>query len=256
MAKIMPKLITKPVTKPITKRIAMWSGPRNISTAMMRSWENRPDCSVVDEPFYAYYLQQSQSPHPMFEQIMASQSADYDEVAKDMVEGACDTQLQYQKQMTHHMLPHCDLTWTAHLSHCFLIREPAQVVNSYTNSRGECSAEDIGIQRQFELYQAITAITGQNIPVIDSNAVLNHPERVLTKLCTALNIPFDMAMLSWPKGKRDSDGVWASHWYKSVEASTHFARVKQNKLSLSEGQQAVVDEVMPYYEALKAHLLQ
>jgi hypothetical protein len=251
----MAKIITQAISKPVTKRIAMWSGPRNISTAMMRSWENRPDCSVVDEPFYAYYLQQSQSPHPMFEQILTSQSTDYNEVVREMSEGRCNTQLQYQKQMTHHMLPDCDLAWTAHLSHCFLIREPAQVVNSYTNSRGECSAEDIGIKRQFELYQAITAITRQTIPVIDSNAVLNHPEQVLTKLCAALNVPFTNAMLSWPKGKRESDGIWASHWYKSVEASSQFAAVKQRNFSLNKAQKMVVDEVMPYYQGLKQHLL-
>lgn len=239
----------------MTKRIAMWSGPRNISTAMMRSWENRADCSVVDEPFYAYYLQQTQSPHPMFDEILASQSADFNDVATAMREGACATPVQYQKQMTHHMLANCDLSWTKDLTHCFLIREPAYVVNSYTNSRGVCSAEDIGIKRQFELYQAICEIVQQPITVVDSDSVLSAPEYMLPKMCQALNVEFDSGMLQWPSGKRDSDGVWARHWYKSVESSTHFVSSTRAPLLLNPHQLRVVEEVMPYYSALKAHAL-
>ena len=135
----------------MTVRIAMWSGPRNISTAMMRSWENRSDCSVVDEPFYAYYLNKTQSPHPMFEEIIAAQPTEYGEVIEQLTQHPCETPLQYQKHMTHHMLPGVDLEWTRSLRHCFLIREPAYVVNSYTNSRGVCTSDDIGIVRQYEL---------------------------------------------------------------------------------------------------------
>lgn len=235
----------------MTKRIAMWSGPRNISTAMMRSWENRADCSVVDEPFYAHYLQQTQLPHPMFKEIIQTQSASYDNVATALSTGKCATPLQYQKHMTHHMLANCDLSWTKALTHCFLIREPAYVVNSYTNSRGECSAEDIGIKRQFELYQAISSIVNKPIPVIDADSVLSDPESFLPKMCDTLCIKFDAAMLSWPSGKRDSDGVWAAHWYKSVEASTRFAKAKRQTLELSPEQHAVVEEVRPYYNKLK-----
>jgi len=234
------------------KRIAMWSGPRNISTAMMRSWENRKDCSVVDEPFYAYYLQQTQIPHPMFDEILAAQSSDYAAVAKEVSTGQCNTPLQYQKHMTHHMLPGCDLSWTEHIYHCFLIRDPAYVVNSYTKSRGECSAEDIGIKRQFELYQAITKITGRSIPVVDSLSVLQNPLQQMQKICQALDIVFDLNMLSWPAGKRHSDGVWASHWYHSVEKSTAFAEAQLPTLALSKQQRAVVEDVTPYYRALKA----
>ncbi|WP_371194016.1 HAD family hydrolase [Glaciecola sp. SC05] len=239
----------------MTKRIAMWSGPRNISTAMMRSWENRQDCSAVDEPFYAYYLHQTQSPHPMFEEILASQSIHFEEVSQAMSNGNCSSVLQYQKHMTHHMLPGCDLAWTKDITHCFLIREPAYVVNSYTNSRGLCSADDIGIKRQHELYEAITAISGQDIPVIDSDAVLRDPESSLRKICSALKLEFDPNMLNWPAGKRESDGVWASHWYKSVESSTHFAPAKQQTLALNDEQLAVVEEVTPYYQQLKQYSL-
>jgi hypothetical protein len=239
----------------MTKRIAMWSGPRNISTAMMRSWENRADCSVIDEPFYAYYLQQTQSPHPMFEQILASQSIFYNDVAKAMSQGACDAPMQYQKQMTHHMLPNCNLDWTKDITHCFLIREPAYVVNSYTNSRGLCSADDIGIKRQYELYEAISNISKQTIPVIDSDSVLNNPQSILPKMCSALNLAFEPSMLCWPAGKRDSDGIWASHWYHSVERSTHFAQAKRETLKLNSQQLDVVKEVTPYYNKLKQYAL-
>ncbi|MEP1554231.1 MAG: HAD family hydrolase [Paraglaciecola sp.] len=234
----------------MTTRIAMWSGPRNISTAMMRSWENRSDCEVVDEPFYGFYLKQTQSPHPCFEDILAEQSTDYQEVVTNLTQTHCKTPLQYQKHMTHHMLDGVDLSWTKNLKHCFLIRDPAQVVNSYTNSMGQCRAQDIGIVRQAELYDEITQITGQSIPVIDSNDVLKNPKYILSEVCKALAIPFDMGMLAWPKGPRDSDGVWAKHWYHSVEKSTGFAPYGQRDFTLNEQQLNVVQEVQPYYEKM------
>lgn len=239
----------------MTIRIAMWSGPRNISTAMMRSWENRADTSVVDEPFYACYLAATQSPHPFFDDILASQSQDYATVASQLTELACDSDFYYQKHMTHHMPEQINLDWTVNLQHCFLIRDPAQVVNSYTNSRGVCSATDIGIIRQAKLYQQIAEITGQNIPVLDSNDVLNDPDSMLRKLCEALSLPFDKAMLKWPQGRRESDGVWASHWYHSVERSTGFAKYEQKPFSLSAAQRSVVEEVMPSYQLLAKHKL-
>lgn len=234
----------------MTMRIAMWSGPRNISTAMMRSWENRADTQVVDEPFYAYYLRQTQSPHPCFDEILASQSSDYEQVTRELCSGACDSPLQYQKHMTHHMLEGVDMRWTSELTHCFLIRDPAQVVNSYTNSRGVCNAADIGIIRQAELYKEISQLTGQDIPIIDSNDVLANPQGILSKLCERLQIPFAEAMLAWPEGKRSSDGVWASHWYHSVELSTGFSRVTSKAFALNQAQNEVVEQVMPYFKYL------
>lgn len=237
----------------MTTRIAMWSGPRNISTAMMRSWENRQDCQVVDEPFYAYYLNETQSPHPLFNEILAAQNSNYDAVSQQLTNGHVDTPLQYQKHMTHHMLEGVDLSWTSELRHCFLIRDPGEVVKSYTNSRGVCSAIDIGIIRQAQLYDEITQITGQDIPVIDSNAVLSNPQSVIPNMCEALNIHFDAGMLNWPTGKRDSDGVWASHWYHSVEKSSGFAPVAKQPFTLNQQQLTVVEEVTPFYEKLKKH---
>ena len=239
----------------MTIRIAMWSGPRNISTAMMRSWENRPDTMVVDEPFYACYLAATKSPHPYFDEILASQSQDFSTVAKQLTQQQEDCAFYYQKHMTHHMLDDADLSWTADMLHCFLIRNPAEVVNSYTNSRGVCSANDIGIIRQAELYQEISAISGQTIPVLDSNDVLKDPEQMLQKLCQALSVPFDNAMLQWPTGRRNSDGVWASHWYHNVEKSTSFAPFQEKAFTLSKQQKQVVEQVMPSYQLLTEHKL-
>lgn len=235
----------------MTIRIAMWSGPRNISTAMMRSWENRPDSEVIDEPFYAYYLNQTQSPHPYFDEVIASQSSEYKVVANALSQAKCSSKIQYQKHMTHHMPVGIDLQWTENIKHCFLIRDPREVVNSYTNSRGVCSVEDIGIIRQAELYDEISQISGQSIPVIDSSRVLGSPATLIPKMCEALDIPFSIKMLTWPSGPRKSDGVWAKHWYHSVEKSTGFALPKQQFFELTAEQNNVVEDVMPYYRQLQ-----
>ena len=234
----------------MTQRIAMWSGPRNISTAMMRSWENRSDTQVIDEPFYGFYLYKTRSPHPCFDEVLQSQSVHYEDVTSELVNGECTTKVQYQKQMTHHMLSGVDLTWVIGLQHCFLIRDPAEVVNSYTNSRGVCSVEDIGIKRQFELYQEISQASGQDIPIVDSNDVLKDPENTLRLLCEKLSVPFMPAMLDWPKGSRVSDGVWAKHWYESVENSTGFAPYSEKQIQLNDEQLEVVNQVQPFYQQL------
>ena len=234
----------------MTHRIAMWSGPRNISTAMLRSWENRPDTQVVDEPFYAFYLNKTRSPHPCFEAVLQSQSDNYEQVVSELTQTACKSQVQYQKHMTHHMLTGTDLSWVKKLQHCFLIRSPAQVVNSYTRSRGVCSAEDIGIQRQFELYQDICEISGQDIPILDSNDVLKNPEGILKLLCEKLGVAFMPEMLNWPPGSRTSDGVWAKHWYKNVDNSSGFAPYSAKQLRLNDAQLSVVNQVQPFYEQL------
>ncbi|GAB3023102.1 sulfotransferase-like domain-containing protein [Bowmanella dokdonensis] len=235
----------------MTIRIAMWSGPRNLSTAMMRSWENRPDCEVVDEPFYAYYLNKTRADHPFFDEILAAQSSDYMTVAKELSETPVSSKLQYQKHMTHHMLPGCEMNWCRDIRHCFLIRDPAEVVNSYTNSMGQCSAEDIGIERQYELYEQISRISDQQIPVLDGNDVLKDPQTMIPALCEALNVPFYEQMLSWPPGRRDSDGVWAPHWYHSVEASTGFAPYQEKELNLTGAQIDVVEQCRPFYLKLR-----
>lgn len=241
----------------MTLRLAMWSGPRNISTAMMRAWENRPDCVVVDEPFYACYLAETGIDHPMRDEVIKSQSTDWATVARALSEAPCDADLFYQKHMTHHMLKHVDLGWTRALRHCFLIRNPREVVNSYSQKRDTISADDIGIIRQLELYESISEIIGQNIPVIDAKQVLLDPRGTLSALCDYLEIPFYDEMLHWPKGRRDSDGVWAPHWYQAVENSTGFEPYREREIHLTSEQERVAQESEAAYLALceKGHFL-
>jgi hypothetical protein len=237
----------------MTIRIAMWSGPRNISTAMMRSFENRDDTVVVDEPFYAYYLRTTGLEHPMYRDVIASQPTQWPAVAEACSRDLEGVDIAYQKHMTHHMLKEIKLDWTAKLRNCFLIRDPAYVVNSYARKRDSISQDDIGIRRQFELYGEISAITGQDIPVIDASHFLQDPEAGLRKLCKSLAIPFSDKMLSWPKGRRATDGIWAEHWYGEVEKSTGFQPYKAPDITLTAEQKAIAEEADIYYRLLLTH---
>ncbi len=239
----------------MTLRLAMWSGPRNISTAMMRAWENRADCVVVDEPFYACYLNTSGVRHPMHDDVVASQSTNWQEVADDLTDSPCDAAVFYQKHMTHHMLPDVNLAWTRKLTHCFLIRDPFEVVRSYRQKRESVTPDDIGIVRQAALYAELTQLTGQDIPVIDARQVLMNPRAVLEALCTVLGISFTETMLHWPAGRRASDGVWAPHWYQAVEQSTGFAAYEPRDSVLSPEDAAVAEASLASYTKLKGHLL-
>ena len=230
----------------MTIHIGMWSGPRNISTAMMRSWENRSDCVVVDEPFYACYLTETGLQHPGREEILAAQSSER-EVVIEQLRADLGTPYGYQKHMTHHMPQGMDMRWCADLRHCFLIRDPAEVIASYLHKMPSVSKEAIGIVRQQELFEEIESVTGQRPAVIDANDVLRDPASLLSQLCDALGVPFDESMLQWPKGRRDSDGVWAHHWYHKVEESTGFAPWLEREVDLAAGHRALAQEMQAYY---------
>lgn len=245
-------------------RIAMWSGPRNISTALMRAFENRPDCAVVDEPLYGHYLRATGLEHPAGEAVMAAQPGDWREVAEQLCTGlpaGADpetTRVFYQKHMTQHMLPEIDLDWTDGLSNCFLIREPRRIIASYSKVRPDFSLEEIGFPQQWALFQREAERTGQAPPVIDSLETLRAPEQSLRGLCERLGIPFSERMLSWPPGPRDSDGVWAPHWYASVEQSTGFAAPSDAPLSEVEipgKYEAMCEEAERIYADLYRHAL-
>lgn len=244
----------------MTIRIAMWSGPRNLSTAMMRAFENRADCVVSDEPFYAAYLAATGLDHPMRDEVLASQPNDWRDVARQLAgplpqeAGKGGATVWYQKHMTHHMLPAFGLDWAESFYHAFLIRAPARVLNSYVAKREEVALADIGLVRQVQLFDRIAHKTGAAPPVVDSDELLRNPEAVLRQLCAGLGIPFDPAMLHWPKGRRASDGVWAPAWYASVEQSTGFAVQNGAELpALPEHLQRIADEAQPFYERLAAH---
>jgi hypothetical protein len=239
-----------------TLRIAMWSGPRNISTAMMRSFENRPDCAVVDEPFYAAYLAQTGIDHPMRDEVLAAQPQDWRVVAEALVEEE-PAPVFYQKHMTHHMVQGFGLDWMAACTNAFLIRDPAAVLASYVQKRAEVALEDIGVVRQRELFDHVADRLGRAPPVVEGADVLVDPRRVLGALCAALDIPFRDEMLSWPAGRRGSDGVWAPAWYEAVERSTEFAMPEGKPASpLPDDIRRIADRARPHYEALARYRLQ
>lgn len=235
----------------MTIRIAMWSGPRNISTAMMRSFEARGDTAVVDEPFYAAFLAASGLDHPMREETLMSQPTDWEDVVPPLI-GAAEKPVFYQKHMAHHMLPGFGLEWTASCRNAFLIRDPALVLASYTQKRAEVSLADIGWPRQSELFAREADRLGKAPPVIEGADVLRDPAGTLARLCAALDIPWTEKMLHWEPGRRATDGVWAPAWYDHVEKSTGFDPPREEKaVSLPPHLQRIADEARPMFETLK-----
>ena len=237
-------------------RIAMWSGPRNISTAMMRSFGNRDDTAVVDEPFYAAYLAETGIDHPLREESLASQPTDWKAVVEAVLGPAPDGKpVFYQKHMTHHMLPDFGLDWSAACINAFLIRDPAQVLASYVQKRAEVTLEDIGVVRQRELFEREADRLGRAPVVVDGADVLADPRGTLTALCGALAISFSERMLRWPAGKRASDGIWAPAWYDAVERSTGFAPRPHDRPPLRDELKRMAVTVRPHYERLAAFKL-
>jgi hypothetical protein len=232
-------------------RIAMWSGPRNISTAMMRSWGNRPDTFVCDEPFYAYYLKQTRLDHPMAAEIIAQGQTDWREVAR-WVTGEIPERktIFYQKQMTHHLLPDVDRGWLANVANCFLIRDPREVIVSYLKKNYEPTALDVGFPQQAEIFDWVRTHTSQHPLVIDARDVLENPRRVLGLLCEALDVPFSDDMLTWPPGLRATDGIWASHWYTEVATSTSFQKYRPHDEQVPAKLKHVYEECLACYERL------
>jgi Sulfotransferase domain len=233
-------------------RIAMWSGPRNISTAMMRSWGNRPDTFVCDEPFYAHYLQATRRDHPGAAEVIARGETDSRRVIAQLtgdVPGG--KRIFYQKQMTHHLLPEIDRGWLAAVTNCFLIRDPADVIVSYIKKNNDPTLEDIGFVQQAEIFDWVREHTGAIPPVIDTHDVLENPAKVLRLLCDAIGVPFTEAMLSWEPGLRETDGIWAKHWYGEVATSTGFrGPLPKNPEPVPQRLRIIHDRARQYYERL------
>jgi hypothetical protein len=239
-------------------RIAMWSGPRNISTAMMRSFENRGDTAVIDEPFYACFLSiTGRTDHPHREEVLRALPSDWHEVVKGLLGPVPGGKpIYYQKQMLHHMVEPVGFDWIEHCRNAFLIRDPDEVVASYFEKIEGMTLTDIGIVRQVELFDRESQRLGKAPPVIETRDVLENPRAALTALCAALGISFSEKMLRWPPGRRDSDGVWAPHWYANVERSTGFAPPPEKKRITLDGRlRKIADEARPYYERLARHKL-
>jgi len=239
-------------------RIAMWSGPRNISTAMMRAWANRPDTFVIDEPFYAFYLRATGKKHPGADEIMEAGETDWRKVVEQCgrrLSAPTAKKIFYQKQMTHHLLPEIDLEWLVGMTNCFLIRDPREVILSYIKKQSDPMLEDLGFVQQAEIFDWVRARTGSIPPVIDASDVLQNPERILRLLCTAVAIEFDESMLSWPSGLRETDGVWARYWYGEVAKSTSFQQYKPREGIVPDRLRELHEQCREYYERLHEYRL-
>ncbi len=234
-------------------RIAMWSGPRNLSTALMYAFAARGDCAVWDEPFYAAYLQSTGIDHPMRDEIIAAHEADPEKVA-----AACKGPIPqgqdmfYQKHMTVHMIPGFDRRWMRGCTNVFLIRHPARVVASYAKKREGPTLHDIGFVRQAELFDEVAGWAGQPPLVIDSDDIRAEPEAMLGRLCAALGIGFSRRMLRWPAGGNPADGVWAPHWYGAVHRSTGFEGAEGPLPDLGGAYRDLAAAALPHYERLAA----
>ncbi len=238
------------------KIIVMWSGPRNISTAMMRSWENRPDTVVYDEPLYGHYLHHTGLAHPGGDEVIAAQGPDWQTAVEQMMAPLTSgKQIHYQKHMTHHLFSHIDQDWFAQVEHCFFIWDPHEVVASYAKERESVTLDDIGFWQQVEIFERVIQHSDTMPPILDAQDVLNHPASLLTQLCEQLDIVFDANMLSWPPGSRDSDGIWAKHWYDSVNQSTGFKPYVKREVTLDPRLEAIAEQARPYYETLYSHRL-
>ena len=233
----------------------MWSGPRALSTALMRAWENRPDCAVIDEPLYGAYLAETGIDHPMREEIIHAMQCDPVLVAQNLV-SRTGADIVYQKHMAHHLLPAMGRDWIGALTNAFLIRDPARVLVSYDRKRPAPELADIGIEQQWSIFEAEAERTGSTPAVIDADDLTADPEGILNALCARLGVPFEQAMLAWPEGPRASDGVWAPHWYDSVWRSTGFARgMTENRQPPSELERLIA-QARPIYEKLAAYRIQ
>jgi hypothetical protein len=238
-------------------RLAMWSGPRNVSTAFMRSWGNREDTAVVDEPFYAHYLRVTGLDHPGRNEVIASQEGDWRRVVESLLAPQpAGVRIFYQKQMSHHLLADIGREWLDAVTHAFLIRDPGPMLASLELKLGAFDLDATGLPQQVEIFDHVVASTGRVPPVIEASDLLAAPEATLRALCTALEVPFSPRMLSWSPGARGTDGVWAKYWYHRVERSTGFESAEAAAPQRLTGRLAEFEaRCRPLYEKLRAHRL-
>ncbi|HZA75379.1 MAG TPA: hypothetical protein VE623_03215 [Acidimicrobiales bacterium] len=231
-------------------RLAVWSGPRSISTALMRSWESRSDTVVIDEPLYPHYLMATGLAHPGREEVIAAGETDWRRVVAALLGPVPDgISVFYQKHMTHHLLPDIERSWVTGLTNVMLIRDPREVVASYVRARAYVTVEDLGLPQQVQLHDELVA-AGRPPPVIDVGDFLLDPESYLRAMCRHVGVDFTARMLAWPPGRRESDGVWGRYWYEAVWRSTGFAPYKPRDPQLAGPAAAVAEKCLPLYQRL------
>ena len=235
--------------------IAMWSGPRNISTALMRSWASRADTRVIDEPFYAHYLKETGYDHPGAREIIDAYETDWQRVIDQLLANDNGKAIYYQKHMTQHMLQHIDRSWLSKISNCFLIRDPRRMLLSFAKVIPNPRLDQTGLPQQVELFNTVKQATGQVPPVIAARDVLRNPEAILRRLCAALDVDFDRAMLRWRPGKHASDGIWAEHWYAGVERSTGFATYHEDDTPVPAKMRALLEDCQQLYDQMAPYCI-
>ena len=229
----------------------MWSGPRNISTAMMRSWGSRSDTFVIDEPYYAYYLSQNDLDHPGREEVLKEGELDVKKISNGLVNetnGNCS--IYYQKHITHHLLDSIDRDWMKSVVNCFLIRDPKDMIISYSRVHPDLTMHLLGLEEQNEIFEHVKDITGEIPPIIDAKDVLMNPRDILGKLCNKIGVIFSEEMLTWARGSRSTDGNWGKYWYKNVVNSTGFNHYKVKAEDVPAKYQNLYDECMSLYKNL------
>jgi Sulfotransferase domain len=223
---------------------------------MMRAWGNREDTVVIDEPFYAYYLEVTGIEHPGADEVIATGETDWRKVVAHLTGSVPNgKRIFFQKQMTHHLLPEIDREWLGTVTNCFLIRDPREVINSYIKKREDPALEDLGFVQQAEIFDFVQTRTNTIPPVIDAKDVLQDPERTLRRLCEAVGVNFSKSMLSWPPGLRDTDGIWARHWYGEVAKTTSFQPYRPTQHEVPERFRETYQRCRECYERLSAYRL-
>ena len=239
------------MSQSVPVRIAMWSGPRNISTAMMRAWGNRPDTLVIDEPFYAYYLKATGKQHPGADEIIAFGETDWRKVIEQLTGPIPNAKrIFFQKQMAHHLLPEVDREWLGAVTNCFLIRDPREVIASYIKKREDPALPDLGFIQQAEILDFVRIRTGSIPPIVDAKDVLENPERMLRLVCEAVGIEFSESMLSWQSGLSQTDGIWARHWYGEVAKTTSFQPYRPRQAEVPDRLRRIYERCRECYERL------
>ena len=229
--------------------IYMWSGPRNLSTALMRSFENRADTTVWDEPLYGYYLNETKKDHPMYKEIIETYEIDINKLTKKIISKEKNKQIFYQKHMTHHILTKTPINWITKGANVFLIRDPKDVILSYIQKNILKSSNDIGFPMQRKLFNLVKDGGGNPI-IINADDLSTNPRNVLFNLCVELKIKFSEKMLMWAKGKRDSDGIWEKVWYQNVQSSTNFEKLKKNNQTIPKIYENIYKECLDIYNEL------
>lgn len=231
-------------------RIACWSGPRNISTALMRSWSSRNDTFVSDEPFYGYYLKETGLNHAMKEEIINSCPTDYRRIIKTITSTIPNNKtIWYQKHMAHHLIDTKDLSWIKNFKNCILIREPRDVINSYIKKNTLKNVSELGYPQQLSILQFLQK-KNVSFYIIDSDDLVNNPKKELSAWCNYLNIAFDQEMLSWPKGPHENDGIWGKHWYHNINNSKTFLKKKKVQSDDYKEFDSIYNDALYYYRKI------